>query len=219
MNNVIIAIDGPSGTGKGTIASQIAKEINFEYLDSGLYYRAVALLIIKNNLSLDNLNGIELASANMIIEINKNKIVLNNEDVTKEIRSTEVNSIVGEVSTIKNVRLNINDRIRSFCQNKNIVVDGRDIGTNVFPNANIKIYLDASVESRAKRRFEQNNDMGIRSDFEEVLNNIHKRDFIDYNREFGALKIAEDAHVINTTNLNIEETINIVKKIVEGELK
>lgn len=219
MKSTIIAIDGPSGTGKGTIASHVAKFLGLDYLDSGVYYRAVAYICIKNNIQLNEIKKIITETKNMSINFSRNQIILNGEEISKAIRSNEINDIVAEISAITEIRLLINDRIRNYCQNKRIVVDGRDIGTNVFPHANIKIYLDASVDTRARRRFNQNNEVGITSNYDEILNNIKKRDEVDFNRKFGALKIADDAHVIDTTNLNIEETINIVKEIVEGELK
>ena len=210
--NKIIAIDGTAGSGKGTIAKHIAKKIGYFYLDTGAFYRAVSYLIIKNNISLGDIDTITNLVRNLNIEFKDYMVLVNGEDVTNEIRSKDVNAIVSIVADILEVRLLINDKIRKYIGNKDYVVDGRDVGTVIFPNADFKFYLDASVDTRARRRFNQLTNMGNDANFEKILENIQVRDKIDKTREFGALIMADDAILIDTTNDEIEDTL---RKMIE----
>lgn len=210
--NKIIAIDGTAGSGKGTIAKHIAKEIGYFYLDTGAFYRAVSYLIIKNNISLGDIDTITNLVRNLNIEFKDYMVLVNGEDVTNEIRSKDVNAIVSIVADILEVRLLINDKIRKYIGNKDYIVDGRDVGTVIFPNADFKFYLDASIDTRARRRFNQLTNMGNDANFEKILENIQVRDKIDKTREFGALIMADDAILIDTTNDEIEDTL---RKMIE----
>lgn len=220
----IVAIDGTAGSGKGTISNIIAKELNLTNIDTGATYRCVALATIKNNIKLEEKEKIIALLDKISIDIKvdgQNQIfLLDGEDVSEKIRSAEVTAIVSQISAIPEVRLKLVELQRKLAQGKNVIMDGRDIGTYVFPNANVKIYLDASVEKRAERRFEENKLKGINTSYEEVLENIKMRDRQDKAKEIGALKIAEDAIVIDTSNLAIEEVAEKVKEVIKekGEI-
>lgn len=220
----IVAIDGTAGSGKGTISNIIAKELNLTNIDTGATYRCVALATIKNNIKLEEKEKIIALLDKISIDIKvdgQNQIfLLDGEDVSEKIRSAEVTAIVSQISAIPEVRLKLVELQRKLAQGKNVIMDGRDIGTYVFPNANVKIYLDASVEKRAERRFEENKLKGINTSYEEVLENIKMRDRQDKAKEIGALKIAEDAIVIDTSNLTIEEVAKKVKEVIKekGEI-
>lgn len=219
MTNIIIAIDGPAATGKGTIARRIAQDYGAEYLDTGIFYRAVAYLVIKNNIPLYEEEKIISLAREMEVDIKRYDVFVNGENITDQIRSNNVNAIVSQVSGIKEVRLIVNEHIRDFAFNKNCVVDGRDITTVVFPDAKYKFYLDCDVDERARRRFNQNQEMGIDCSFEEIYENLKMRDYNDKIKEFGALTLASDATLINTTNDTIDETIVKLKKVIGSELK
>ncbi len=220
----IVAIDGTAGSGKGTISNIIAKELNLTNIDTGATYRCVALATIKNNIKLEEKEKIIALLDKISIDIKvdgQNQIfLLDGEDVSEKIRSAEVTAIVSQISAIPEVRLKLVELQRKLAQGKNVIMDGRDIGTYVFPNANVKIYLDASVEKRAERRFEENKLKGINTSYEEVLENIKMRDRQDKAKKIGALKIAEDAIVIDTSNLAIEEVAKKVKEVIKekGEI-
>ena len=219
----IVAIDGTAGSGKGTISNIIAKELNLTNIDTGATYRCVALATIKNNIKLEEKEKIIALLDKISIDIKvdgQNQIfLLDGEDVSEKIRSAEVTAIVSQISAIPEVRLKLVELQRKLAQGKNVIMDGRDIGTYVFPNANVKIYLDASVEKRAERRFEENKLKGINTSYEEVLENIKMRDRQDKAKEIGALKIAEDAIVIDTSNLAIEEVAEKVKEVIKKKEK
>lgn len=216
---MIVAVDGPAGSGKGTVTKRIEKEMGFLNLDTGATYRCVALETLKKGLNLqDEKEIIELANQ-IDIKIDntgdKDIILLNGEDVSKEIRTKEVTSIVSQVSSIIPVRERMVEVQRQLTKGKNVIVEGRDIGTVVFPNADIKIYLDASEEIRAKRRYEENVQNGINMTYEEVLENVKMRDYNDMHKPYGALKKADDAIVIDSSNLTIEEVVEKVMKIIK----
>ena len=214
----VVAIDGPAGTGKGTITSLISKEMGLVNIDTGATYRCVALYAIRNNIKLEEKEKIIASLENIEIDMkNENgeqKVFLNGEDVSKEIRSKEVTLIVSQVSSIKEVRYKMVDIQRKLAKGKNVIMEGRDITTVVFPNADVKIYMDAEEKERAKRRYKELQEKGIEMSYEEVLKNIQIRDKNDKEKEVGALKIAEDAIYLDTTNLSIEEVKNKVKEII-----
>ena len=208
----IVAIDGPASSGKGAITEIIAKKLNLKKIDTGIMYRCITLEAIEHNLTeKDQKEILELLNKTDIV-MNENKVLLNGNDVTEKIRTKEVNELVSQISAIKELRYKMVEWQRKMAEGKDIIMEGRDIGTVVFPDANVKIYLDADVEVRAIRRYKQNLEKNINTCFEEVLENIRKRDKIDKEKEYGALKIADDAIVVDTTNLHIEQT---VKKIFE----
>lgn len=216
---MIVAVDGPAGSGKGTITKKIAEEMGFLNLDTGATYRCVALETYRNNLDIvkDEQKIIEIANK-IDIEIDssgkKDIILLNGEDVTSKIRTKEVTSIVSQVSSIIPVREKMVEVQRKLAKGKNVIVEGRDIGTVVFPNADLKIYLDASVEVRANRRFKEEKEKETNITYEEVLESIKQRDYNDMHKKFGALKKAEDAILIDTSNLSIDEVVEKVKGLI-----
>lgn len=214
----IVAIDGPAGTGKGTITEILSKEMGLVNIDTGATYRCVALYTIKNNIKSEEKDKIIENLANIHIEMkNENghqNIFLNGEDVTEKIRSKEVSQIVSQISCIKEVRLAMVEVQRNLAKGKDVIMEGRDITTYVFPNADVKIYLDATEEIRAKRRYRQMQEKGMKISYEEVVKNIQLRDKTDREKEIGALKIAEDAVYIDTSNMSIEEEADAVKQII-----
>ena len=216
---MIIADDGPAGSGKGTVTKKIEEELGFLNLDTGATYRCVALQTLRNGLDLKNEKEIIEIANNIDIKIDNTGendiILLNNEDVTKEIRTKEVTSIVSQISSIIPVREKMVEIQRQLASGKDVIVEGRDIGTVVFPNADLKIYLDASEEIRAKRRYEQNMQNGMNITYEEVLENVKMRDYNDMNKPFGALKKAEGATIIDSTNLTIEEVVQKIKNLIK----
>lgn len=219
----IVAIDGPAGTGKGTVTEKLSKKLGLINIDTGATYRCVTLAMIKENIKLEELEKINKLLENIQIELKNEKkeqiVLLNGEDVTKQIRSKEVTSLVSQVSSIKEVRLAMTGLQRKMAEGKSVIMEGRDIGTYVFPGADVKIYLDADVEERAKRRYKQNQEKGIEMSYKEILENIKKRDENDKNREFGALKVANDAIVIDTTNMSIHQVVAKIEKIIKEKQK
>lgn len=208
----IVAIDGPAGSGKGTITKIVGEKLNLVNIDTGATFRCVALNMIQKNVSMNDEENLEKLLKEIDIEIKTNgKIYLNGEDVTKRIRENDVNSLVSPISVIPMVRNRLLEIQRKIAKGKDVIMEGRDIGTVVFPNADVKIYLDATAEERAKRRVLQNKENGIASSYNEVLEGIKDRDKRDSTRKIAPLKRAEDAIYVDTTNMNIE---NVVKEIV-----
>ena len=215
----IIAIDGPAGSGKGTITKRVANKIGFLRLDTGALYRCVTLEVLRNNIDIKDVQKMVDIVRNMKVEFVTNEdineldyVFLNNEDVTKAIRSNEVNNIISVISSIKEVREEMLEIQRNIAREKDTIMEGRDIGTVVFPNADLKIYLNADIEERARRRYKENLEKGIETTYEEVLEILKNRDKIDMEREVAPLKKADDAIEIDSTNMSIEE---VVDKIVE----
>ena len=212
----IVAIDGPAGSGKGTITKLVGEKLGLVNIDTGATFRCVALNMLQENIKLEDEDKIENMLNNIKIEMTKNgNVFLNGEEVTKKIRENEVNNFVSPVSTIKVVRAKLLEIQRKIAEGKDVIMEGRDIGTVVFPNANVKIYLDASAEERAKRRVKQNEEKGIKTSYEEVLQNIIDRDKRDSSREIAPLKQAEDAIYVDTTNLTIEEVVEKITEIIK----
>ena len=216
---MIVAVDGPAGSGKGTITKRIEKEMGFLNLDTGATYRCVALQVIREGLNLKNEDKIIEIANNIDIKINntgdKDIILLNGEDVSVDIRTKEVTAIVSQVSSIIPVREKMVEVQRELATGKDVIVEGRDIGTVVFPNADVKIYLDASEEIRAKRRYDENVENGIDTTYEEVLENVKMRDYNDMHKKVGALKKADDAIIVDSTNSTIDEVVEKIKNIIE----
>jgi cytidylate kinase len=212
----IVAIDGPAGSGKGTVTKKISKLMGLTNIDTGITYRCVALEVLNRNIELNNEEEIIKIANDINIEIenreDKDIVYLNGEDVTEQIRSKEVTNIVSPVSSIPGVRYKMVEIQRNIAEGKDLIAEGRDICTFVFPNADVKIYLDASLEERARRRYEENREKGIDTTYEEVVDNIVKRDYNDKNKKVGALKITEDSIVIDSTHLTADE---VVEKIIE----
>lgn len=218
----IVAIDGPAGTGKGTMADLLSKKYGFTNIDTGATYRCVALEMLNQKVDLSNEAEVAKIAKNIKIDmqtIDGNlEVYLNGVNVSKEIRSPEVAKVVSPVSSIKEVRSEMVNIQRKLAEGKNVIMEGRDITTVVFPNADVKIYLDGALEERAMRRYRQNKAKGIEMSYEEVLENIKKRDKNDMEKEVGALKIADDAIVIDTTNLTIIEQEAKMSEIIDKAL-
>lgn len=207
MKNFIVAIDGPAGSGKSTVAKILAKKYAMTYLDTGAMYRMCALYFIENGVSIDKKKNIEEHLPLINIDIEKDKFFLNGKDVSLKIRTPEVTGLVSYVAKIKEIREKMVELQRKISEGKNVILDGRDIGTVVFPNADLKIFLVASPEERAKRRMKDYEEKGIHEEYEKVLANILERDFIDSTRKEGPLKKANDAIEINTDGDTIDETV------------
>lgn len=211
----IISLDGPSGAGKSTVAKLVAKKLGYKYLDTGAMYRAVTLFFLNKNVNIQNDNEIISAISDLKISFdNNNKIYLNDVDVSEEIRSIKVVNMVSKVSSISVVRKSMVSLQRAIAENDNYVVDGRDIGSVVFPLAKYKFYIDASVEIRAKRRYEEEVQKGKDITFEEVIDSIKKRDEFDSNREDSPLVVPKDAIIIDTTNMTIDEVVEKITDVV-----
>ncbi len=214
----IVAIDGPAGSGKGTITKLVGKKLNLINIDTGAMYRCASLYMIRNNISLEETDKIAEMLKNIEIEQKKvgetDRFYLNGEDVSGKIREKEVNDIVSQVSHIPIVRTRMVELQREMGKNADIIMEGRDIGTNVFPNADVKIYLDASAEERANRRLKQNEEKGIQMSYEEILENIKFRDNNDKTSPVAPLKQAEDAIYVDTTSMNIEDVVEKISQII-----
>ena len=213
--NKIVAIDGPAGSGKGTVAKRLAEECNLLYIDTGAMYRAVAYGMLKNNIKLEEEEKIIELAKNSKIEFINGKTYLNGEDISNEIRSMEVTKIVSPVSSIVKLREILVDLQRKMAKDYDVIMEGRDITTVVFPTANYKFYLDADVEERAKRRYKENKEKGIDASYDEILENIKKRDYNDMHKEVGSLTRTDDSIYIDSTNLTIDEVVEKIKKMIE----
>ncbi|MGL5797630.1 MAG: (d)CMP kinase, partial [Cetobacterium sp.] len=213
MKNYIIALDGPAGSGKSTIAKIIAKNFGLTYLDTGAMYRMVALYMLENNINFLNEKDVEECLDNIKVDIIEDKFILNNEDVSIKIRTPEVTKIVSPVSAIKAVRTKLVDLQREISNGKKVILDGRDIGTVVFPNADLKVFLIASADERAKRRVKDYSSKGIIETFENVLKDILERDHIDSTRKESPLKKADDAIEVDTSFMNIEESVKAISDL------
>lgn len=219
---LIITIDGPSGVGKSTVAKSVAKELGLTYLDTGAMYRAVALQVKRNPIDIDNEKELSKLLANLHIQFENSdekflKIVLNNEDISNEIRSPEISRISSNVATKMPVRKKLVELQREIGLRGNIVVEGRDMGTYVFPNANFKFYLEATLQERANRRRKQLKENNVNIDPENMINQIELRDKQDKERLESPLHPAPNAVIIDTTNLDTDEVIKRIIAEVKGE--
>lgn len=213
---MIIAIDGPAGSGKGTIASLLAKKYNLLNVDTGAFYRALTVACINNNISVDEKDKIiELAKKVKLSQDKDGRTYLDGVDVSKEIRSEKVTNLVSYVSSIPEVRYVMVDIQRGMAEHNDLVMEGRDITTVVFPNATYKFYLDASIDERAKRRFKQNNENNINIPLEQTKLEMEERDYNDSHKEVGSLRIADDAIYIDSTNLSIDEVLKKITDVIE----
>jgi cytidylate kinase len=210
---MIIAIDGPAGVGKSTIAKMIASKANLFYLNSGNFYRGVTLSVLENSIDPENSNLVIEESKKLSFSIQNDRLYMDEKDVEDLLHSDRVDQWVAQHSAIPEVRITINEHLRKVTRGMNIIAEGRDITTVVFPQADIKVFLDASPEIRAERRFKQ----GVSSlTMDEILQGILKRDKIDKNKPVGSLKIADDALYLDTSHLTIDQVCEkVVNKIME----
>ncbi|WP_202701980.1 (d)CMP kinase [Flavobacterium sp. UGB4466] len=228
MKKITIAIDGFSSTGKSTLAKQLAKELEYVYVDTGAMYRAVTYFAMQNQLiAADFFDKVALIAAlpNIQLEFRFNadlgfaEMYLNGENVEKQIRTIEVSSFVSKVAEVSEVRSKLVEQQQEMGKNKGIVMDGRDIGTVVFPNAELKVFMTASAETRAQRRFDELQQKGDNVSYEDVLKNVVERDYIDTHREDSPLIIADDAIEIDNSYLNREEQFTAVLELVTDVVK
>ncbi len=212
MRKINIAIDGPVASGKSTIAKLLAKRLGYTHIDTGAMYRCVALSAIQQHVPLDDENKLTELSATLNIELHANGVVVcDGQDVTQALRSNGVSTAASLVSVFSGVRKQLVKQQQHIAQHKGIVMDGRDIGTVVLPNAELKIFQTASVASRANRRYQENLKKNIKSPYHELTKEINERDYADTHREQSPLRQAEDAVVIDTSNLSIEEVVAIIE--------
>ena len=223
---MIVAIDGPAGTGKGTISKLIAQRMNYTYIDTGAMYRAITLKMIRNDIKLEETEKIENMFSNTTITFENGtdsngvyyqKVFLDGEDVSEEIRTPIINEHVSPYSALPLIRAKLVDMQRKMAGSQNTIMEGRDITTVVFPNAEVKIYLDATPEERANRLYKELIGKGIDTTYEETLESINKRDYNDMHKEIGALKVADEAVIVDTTLLSIEEVYERVCSIIKDK--
>lgn len=214
LHKINIAIDGPAGAGKSTVARMVAKELSYVYVDTGAMYRAVTWYMIQHNIAAEQTEAVLEAIQRLDIEISPGidgqKVFVNREEVTERIRSIEINQRVSRFSQIESVRVKLVDMQRKMADRKGVVMDGRDIGTHVLPNAEVKIFLTASVEERAKRRYNEMKEQDQIS-LEQLMKDIAERDRQDEQREISPLVCAQDAIVLDTTAMSIDE---VARKII-----
>ncbi len=214
-----VALDGPSGAGKSSVAREVAKKLDFIYVDTGAFYRSIALYVLRNNINSDDENAVKTALNDIhldVCQINSiQHIYLNKEDVTDLIRTPDISTLTSKCAAFSCVREFLLTLQRDFAKTHNIVMDGRDIGITVLPNANLKIFLVADVSERAKRRYIQ---LDKTQKFEDVLNDLIKRDYDDENRKNSPLKKADDAIVLDSTNLNFDEVVEKIYTMVKNTI-
>ncbi|MBR3280593.1 MAG: (d)CMP kinase [Clostridia bacterium] len=225
---MIVAMDGPAGTGKGTICKLVAERLDFTYIDTGAMYRCITLKMLDNDIKLEDTDKIIDMFQNTIISFKNEKndegklvqrVFLDGVDVSEEIRTPRINETCSPYSALPLIREKLVDLQRKLAVGNNVIMEGRDITTVVFPNAELKIYLDATPEERANRRYKELISKGIETTYEETLESLNKRDYNDMHKEVGALKIAEDAVVVDTTNLGIEEVYEVIKNLIIDKMR
>lgn len=228
MKKIVIAVDGYSSCGKSTLSKELAKHFHYNYIDTGAMYRSVTLFALENGL-IQNGKVFKEALIKVLSEIHisfkynnkdqKSDTYLNGKCVEDEIRGMRVSGMVSPIATIKEVREAMVKQQQAMGKEKGIVMDGRDIGTVVFPNAELKIFMTASAETRATRRYKELQENGVKASYEEILNNVNERDYIDENREESPLAKANDATVIDNGNMTREEQLNLAISMVHEHLK
>lgn len=210
-----IAIDGPSGAGKSTIADLVAEKLSYVHLDTGAMYRSAAYAVLKNGLSFDDEKSVSsLVQNDFDLKMDGKSVVLNGEDITDKIRTNEISMAASNVSKLSGVRSALVAAQRRIAANKGYILDGRDICDVVLPDAEVKVFLTASAEDRARRRLEQNKEKGIIDDYDKILEEIKKRDYQDSHRAISPLKASADATIIDSSNKSIEEVVNMILDLV-----
>lgn len=214
-----IAIDGPAGAGKSTVAKALAKQLHMNYLDTGAMYRGIAYALLQKGVNLKDQNAVaeQVDGLDMQVIYNEEgqRIIVDGQDITPYIRSQEVTIGSSDVAVVREVRVKLVDLQRKVAQKFDVVMDGRDIGTHVLPDADVKFYITASAKERAKRRYLENQQKGIESDLEQIEKDIRYRDEQDSNREFAPLRQADDAIYIDTTSLSLPQVLECVKEHME----
>lgn len=220
MKRIAVAIDGPAAAGKSTVAKIVSDIFGYTYIDTGAMYRAFTYYVLKSGLDPQREEDSVKVINDVHIDLLPNGVVLcNNEDVTSAIRSSEVSNNVSYIASYKDVRLALVEQQRRMAQKTSVVMDGRDIGTYVLPNAEVKIYQIASVETRAIRRYEENRQKGITCTLKEIEEDLRRRDHLDSTRAFAPLKPAPDSILLDTSNLTILEAVEQVVKIINAKLE
>ncbi len=214
-----IAIDGPAGAGKSSIAKEVSGRLGFIYVDTGALYRTVALNAIRQGVDLNDSDAVirtlDNADIRLAFEDGTQKVLLNGEDVSSKIRTEEVSAGASKVSAIPSVRDFLFDLQKNIAAQNNCLMDGRDIGTVVLPNADLKVFLTASPEERAMRRYKQNQERGMKADYDQILKEVNERDYQDTHREIAPLKQADDAVLLDTTNMTFDEVVARLLELVE----
>ncbi len=221
--NIAIAIDGPAGAGKSTIAKLCAKELGFIYVDTGALYRAIGLCAYRNNIGSKDTDAILEMLKDIKVELAFNDkkeqiVLLNGEDVSGFIRTPEISMYASDVSAIEQVRAFLLELQRNMAKTNNVIMDGRDIGTVVLPDAQIKIFLTASPQVRAKRRYDELIEKGMDVNFDDILSDVITRDYNDSHREIAPLKPAEDSVIVDTSELNLEESVEKMISIMKERM-
>lgn len=216
MNKIAIAIDGPAGAGKSTIAKEIANINNLLYIDTGAMYRAATLKLLNSNISFDDKEKIEKILKNTKIEFSNGNIILDDINVNEEIREPRINESVSKVAAMPFIREILVSLQRGIAKDNNVIMDGRDIGTRVLPDAKYKFFLTASIGERAERRYKELIEKGYQCSYEETVDEIAHRDKLDSERTVDPLRKAEDAIIIDTTGKSINEVIDIILNIIRN---
>ncbi|EPY6469702.1 (d)CMP kinase [Clostridium sporogenes] len=217
MLNISIAIDGPAGAGKSTIAKIIGKKLNLIYINTGSMYRAVTLMALENNIESSDIESLKTLINSMDISFNGNNIIVNGKDLEEAIRMPIINNNVSKYAAVEEVRELLVSMQQNISKKYNVIMDGRDIGTVVLKDAPYKFFITASAEVRAKRRLKELKEKHINIDFENVLKEIKQRDYIDSNRKINPLKQSEDAILIDTSNFTIEEVADKICTIIKRD--
>lgn len=214
-----IAIDGPAGAGKSTIAKRVASDLSYVYVDTGAMYRSIALYMLKHDVDIHDKDAVEAASVDADVKLKyidgTQHVILNGEDVSKEIREEQVGKAASVVSAYPQVRANLTSLQKKLAETENVVMDGRDIGTCVLPNAFLKIYLTASPEVRGKRRFLELKEKGENPDLAEIIEDIKKRDHADMTREISPLKKADDAIEVDSSDMTIDQVVERIESLAK----
>lgn len=218
MKKIKIALDGPAGAGKSTVAKEVARELGIVYIDTGAMYRTAALFAIRNKIDIKNekeklLKEFDKFDMDIVYTDKGQRMYLEGEDISEKIRTEEVSMKASDIAVIPEIRLKLVEIQRSMAENGSVIMDGRDIGSYVLPDAELKIFLTASPECRAKRRYDENLQKGIEADFDNILADIKRRDKNDSEREFAPLRCREDAVLIDSTLMTKEAVVEKIKKL------
>lgn len=213
-----VAIDGPGGTGKSTIAKAVAERFGIEYIDTGAMYRSIALKSVREGVSADDVAAVEEMLRSTDIDFKDGKVWLDGEDVGGLIRTNEISMAASNISKLPCVRAKVDELSKRLASTKDVVMEGRDIGTAVIPDAEVKIFMTADPDVRAKRRYDQLIEQGKEADLEKIAKEIRERDYQDSHRELNPLKQADDAVFLDSTNMTIEENIDAVADIINNAM-